>query len=324
MALTTAKRSWDVERDGKRYHVEMEDEYFFGRRVLRVNGEVVYAGRTILSDHSGTYQFDLGGRPAFLKIRTNGLKYFYDLVTEPAAEAVRLVDPKDLVQRPPSLARAVYQVIFGIGLAAALIILTDGRLYREPLVALAGTPVQAVVTRGITGARDTHRIEYQFGVGGRTYRYTGFVSSERFEAARRTGLVDVRYLAVLPDVNAFAPQLSDLGTDALLLAIVALGGGLVALDGVEEILRYVVWRRLSVSGADGVGHVTGVRTLRSRYGLAVGYVVEYSYEAGLAGALRGYSGAFGLGATIRYPVGAPVRVRYDPERPRDSILLTSN
>ena len=59
VGFTTARRAWDIERNGRTYRVEMEDEYFLGRRMVRVDGNVVYFGRTVLSDHSGAYQFDL-------------------------------------------------------------------------------------------------------------------------------------------------------------------------------------------------------------------------------------------------------------------------
>jgi uncharacterized protein DUF3592/FAIM1 (Fas apoptotic inhibitory molecule) protein len=323
MGLTTAKRSWDVERDGKRYRVEMEDEYFLGRRVVRVNDEVAYTGRTVLADHSGAYEFDLAGRPAFLKIRTNGIRYFYDLVTDSlAAEPTRPIDPKDLVQRPPNLVAAAAQFLISVSIAVGLVILTDGRLYSEPLVAVAGAPVDAVVTRATTSSKGAHRLEYRFTVDGHTYGHGTFASEERFDAALSSGIVAVRYLQSAPDVSALVPQPSDLGVDVLLLVIIVTGGGWTALGALAEVRRYAVWQRLSAGGSDTMGTVTRVRTLRTAYGVVTGCVLEYSYEAGNTTSLHGRSGAFGMSAAVQYPIGTSVHVRYDSDRPRDSILVT--
>jgi hypothetical protein len=323
VGITTARRTWNVERNGRTYRVEMEDEYFFGRRVVRVNGNVAYSGRTVLSDHSGVYQFDLGGEPAFLKISTNGFRYYYDLVTQPfgTAELRKVPNPKALVQQPPSLATSAGFVLVAVAMAAALVFLADGRLWSEPAVAFAGVPLDATVTRATITTRDAHRIEYRFQVGSRSFGHGGNTSTERYERAVSLGVVPIRYLAIAPEVSALATEPGDLIIDTLIGILFAAGAGWYLLSAAQAFGDYRVWRRLSTTGVDTVGRVTGVRTLRNRYMHAVGCVVDYTYNASF-GELRGHSGRFALDAAMYYPVGTAVRVRYDPDRPGDSILLT--
>ena len=185
---------WDVERDGKKYRVEMEDEYFFGRRVVRVDGVVAYSGRTVLSDHSGAYQFDLGGRPAFLKISTNGFTYSYDLVTDvPNISTPRrsTAGPVSLTQRAPTIGAIVALLAFGLGALVAIDLTADGRAWREPAVALLGTPANARVIGAGTTSRDARRIRYRFEVGGHSFTHEGYVSRERYDLARASGMVPI-------------------------------------------------------------------------------------------------------------------------------------
>lgn len=304
----------------------MEDEYFFGRRVVRVNGNVVHSGRTVLSDHSGAYQFDLAGEPAFLKISTNGFRYYYDLVTQPSASAGSRegAKPKGLVQKPPSLATSAVSVVVALALAAALVFLADGRVWREPAVAIAGVPVDAVVTRATTTTRDARRIDYRFQVGSRSFTHAGYVSRERYESALSVGVVPIRYLEIAPEVSAFAAEPGDLIFDVLFGIVLAASAGSYLVSAAKVFGDYRVWRRLSTTGVDTVGRITRVRTVRNRYMLAVLCVFEYTYDAAAYGELRGHSGGFALDAPMYYPVGSAVRIRYDPDRPRDSILLTSS
>jgi hypothetical protein len=324
VGLTTARRSWTVNRNGRTYRIDMEDEYFFGHRVVRVNGNVAYSGRTVLSDHSGAYQFDLGGEPAFLKISTNGFRYYYDLVTQPSAsaESRRGPSPKELAQQPPNLAEGAVSVVVAIAMAAALVLLADGRLWREPLVAVAGVPVDAVVTRAAITTRDARRIDYRFQVGSKSFGHAGFISEERYERALSRGVVPVRYLATAPDVSAFDAEPGDLIFDILFGLLLAASAGWYLLSAAYVFGDHRVWRRLSTNGVDTVGRITRVRTIRNRFMVAVGCVLEYTYDAAGSGELRGHSGRFALDAAMHYPVGSAVRVRYDPDRPNDSILLT--
>jgi hypothetical protein len=326
VGLTTARRDWTVTRNGRTYRVEMEDEYFFGRRVIRVNGNVAYSGRTVLSDHSGAYQFDLGGEPAFLKISTNGFRYYYDLVTQPStsAESGKGPSPKELAQQSPNLAESAVSVVVAVAMAAALALLADGRLWREPLVTFAGVPVDAVVTRAGTTTRDARRIDYRFRVGAKTFGNAGFISKERYERALSLGVVPIRYLAIAPEISTFDVEPGDLIFDTLFGIVLAAGMGWHLVSAAHVIGDYRLWRRLSTAGVDTVGRITGVRTLRNTYMLAVGCLFDYTYDAAASGELRGHSGRFALDAATHYPVGSAIRIRYDPDRPSDSILVTPN
>ena len=323
MGLTTARRTWNVERNGTTYRVEMEDEYFFGRRVVRVNGNVAYSGRTVLSDHSGAYQFDLGGEPAFLKISTNGFRYYYDLVTQPfgTAELRKVPNPKELVQQPPSLAGSAVSVAFALAIAAALAFGYDGRLWREPTVAFAGVPLDATITRATITDRDARHIEYRFQVGPKSFGHGGYISQERYERALSVGIVPIRYLVIAPEVSALAAEPGDLIFDTFFGIFLAACAGWYLWGAAQAFGDYRVWKRLSTSGVDTVGRIIGVRTIRNQYMVAIGCIFEYTYQADF-GELRGRSGRFAVNAPMYYPVGSTVRIRYDPERHADSILLT--
>ena len=110
--------------------------------------------------------------------------------------------------------------------------------------------------------------------------------------------------------------------DVLFSVFLAAMAGSFLLSGARTFGDYRTWKRLSVAGVDTDGRVTRVRTLRNRYMAAVGCAFEYAYTASAFGEFRGHSGSFGLDAAMRYPVGSRVPIRYDPDRPGDSILLT--
>src|SRR5439155_18970445 len=114
----------------------------------------------------------------------------------------------------------------------------------------------------------------------------------------------------------------DLIFDVLFSLLLAAMAGSFLVSAARTFGDYRIWKRLSTMGVDTVGRVTRVRTLRNRYMAAVGCAFEYAYTAAAAGELRGHSGSFALDAAMHYPVGSPVRIRYDPNRPGDSIMRT--
>jgi hypothetical protein len=202
-----------------------------------------------------------------------------------------------------------------------MVVLSDGRMWREPAVAVAGVPVDAAVTRALTTTSGSHRIDYRFQVGARSFSRAVLTSEERYERARSLGVIPVRYLAVAPEVNAIAPDLGDLLVDAALaLGIIAFTGWTLVVAA-RDLHVYRVWKRLSATGVDAIGRVTRVGAVRNEFRLVTGCVVEYAYSGSASGELRGHSAAFPLDAAVYFPVGTPVRIRYDPDRPADSILL---
>ena len=322
MGLTTARRTWTVERNGRTYVVEMEDEYFLGRRVVRVNGDIVHTGRQLLSDHSGAYQFDLGGEPAFLKISTNGLRYYYELVTQ--ATLAVMPAGREIAQQPPSIAGSALLTLWALALAATIVWVADGRLWREPAVAAGGVRVDAVVTGAETTSRGARRIAYRFEVGPDSFTHEGYIPEERYERARSSGLVPIRYLAAAPQVNSFDPDADEVIFDVLVGLLLAACSVYFLKGAVQNVGAYQVWKRLSATGVETMGRITGVGRIRDRFMTATGCSFEYSYADASSGEHRGRSGTFTLDAAMRYPVGGPVRIRYDPDKPGDSIMLTPN
>jgi hypothetical protein len=207
-------------------------------------------------------------------------------------------------------------------MVAALFLLADGRLWREPAVAVAGVPVDAIVTKAGRTTSDARRIEYHFQIGSRSFAHEAFISRERYDRALSLGVVPVRYLTIAPEVSAFVPEPGDLLFDAVFSLFLAAMAGSFLVSATRTFGDYRIWKRLSTMGVDTLGRVTRVRTLRNGYMVAVGCVFEYAYPAAASGELRGHSGRFPLDAAMHYPIGSPVRIRYDPDRSADSILLT--
>src|SRR6267378_1257870 len=147
LAMFVARRHWTVERNSRRYEVDMADEYFLGHRVVRVNGEVAYEGRTVLSDHTGAYQFDLGGSPAFLRIRTNGFTYSYDLIVDGRSfETGKPLELKGQDLRPhssPSL--TILSGVFFGGLLVFGVFFVGERLTTDAAVAVAGLDAEGII-----------------------------------------------------------------------------------------------------------------------------------------------------------------------------------
>src|SRR6266542_3670338 len=298
MAFTVAHRRWDVERGGRTYLVQLEDEYFLGKRVIRVDGRVAYEGRTILSDHSGMYQFDLGGSPAFLKISTNGLTYSYTLILDGASAEHQPppIDKADLVQQLPTPLDMVGSAAWMIGLVAILLWIGDGRLWREPLVTVAGTPVVAEVLTKRIDSRGGRSVQYRFSAGGRTFTRIAILSPAEYDSAAATGRVPIRYLAVAPDVSAPQTEPGDLLFDLALVALFAAYGVYVGLGLSEELRMYRTARRLRAFGSDATAHVTGSSLTRNRGGIVTGCVLRYAYRGPEFTEHTGRTGRFGLGA----------------------------
>ena len=245
--MFVARRKWTVVRSGRTFHIESADEYFFGERVVRVDGAIAYRGRTVLSDHSGAYQFDLGGGPAYFHISSNGLRYFYDLIIDG-----RSVDTGQAVPIP------------------------DGYIGAEP-------------------------------------------------AARDVIVIDVAILAaVVVCAVLFSPVASRDVRALILLIAIAAAGAVSSVWSIRNVIHHRrVMRKLREFGVETNATITGMLGVRRGYRSRriTSYRMAYSYMDPDGATYHGGTAAIPLSTAIDWPVGSLVRIRYDPERPSDSLFV---
>ncbi|HEY6958561.1 MAG TPA: DUF3592 domain-containing protein [Candidatus Limnocylindria bacterium] len=321
---TVARRHWDVVRDGRTYRVDMEDEYFLGKRVVRVDGRVAYEGRQVLSDHSGTYEFDLGGAPAFLRISTpDMIRYRYELLAgdgvAPSDASSGAPDSRDLVQRYPTLLSSLGAIPMIAITIAVLALAGEGRLWKDPVLLVTGLDTQARVT-SVQTPRGAHLLHYQFVTDSGAYAGAIYATDSEFALVQASGLVGIRYSRVWPAINGRRAGTGDLVFDLALLALFGFVAYTYAAAMVGGIQQAAVVRRLRDHGIETSARIAGVRTYRSAYMIVTGWALDYEY-ATIDGTHRGRSGILGKSALVTWPIGTNVRIRYDPERPDESVFV---
>ncbi len=303
----------------------MEDEYFLGKRVVRVDGHIAYQGRTILSDHSGLYEFDLGGGPAFLHIRTNGFRYFYDVIIDERSISTGAPLDIELARQPPS--STTEQLIGGLAVMISVLVLllfAGPQIWNDVRLTVDGKIVDAnVISRTIVPGRNpSPQIGYAFPIDDVVYTGRMFVSDDDYRRLHLGDAVRVVYLRSDPSINQRPRQPIEQLLGAGIIALVVWG----AVSGAREVRRGLhargAARRLRQRGVDTDGTVTGAFARRGRGFAVIGFNLSYDYtdEAGVARHGRS-TAAYGLGALLRWPVGSRVRIRIDPERPADSEFL---
>jgi len=320
--MPVARRQWTVDRAGRTYHVDMADEYFLGERVVRVDGHVAYRGRTMLSDHSGIYEFDLGSAPAFFEIKTNGLRYFYDLIVDGISmnSGTRVDDTP--VAIPTSTANAIVGFVATLGLVAAFVVLAGPRLWADARIAVDGVTTDAQVTsKTIAGPKSDHIIGYSFDTTTGTFVGQMFVSDDEYLKLHVGDRVRVAYLRSDPSVNQ---RPLDVVSYIVLLGVVALFIGLpvsqaLAVAGAVRDSR--TRRGLAARGQETRGQITAIGSVRGRYATVLGCRFGYTYADQNGVEHRGWSGGYKFPALYRWPIGTAVRVRYDPEHPAESSFL---
>src|SRR5688572_952105 len=105
------RRSWKFDLADGHHVVDLEHGYFFGRRKLTIDGVTTVQRGTPLTDHSGEYPIPLAGHDSRLRIRTDGLRYFYDLVVD--GRSITSGQPAGTPPRP-MVGSAGYLRAFGV------------------------------------------------------------------------------------------------------------------------------------------------------------------------------------------------------------------
>lgn len=73
-----AKRQWTVQLEDGIHTIELDHKYWSGKRLITVDGAVVYEGRQTFIDFGSTHPINVAGKPGFIRIETNGLTFSYD------------------------------------------------------------------------------------------------------------------------------------------------------------------------------------------------------------------------------------------------------
>jgi hypothetical protein len=76
-----ATRTWTVDVDATPHTVEVQHGYWFGKRVIRLDGHTIHDSRKFW-DTGSEHRFDLGGHPCILKIRNSPFHYDYELFVD--------------------------------------------------------------------------------------------------------------------------------------------------------------------------------------------------------------------------------------------------
>ena len=73
-----AKKTWAFEIEGEEHTVELEHKAFSGRRIIRVDGNLL-ENHSELLDVGKQYPFQIGGHEGVVHVQTNGFTFNYDL-----------------------------------------------------------------------------------------------------------------------------------------------------------------------------------------------------------------------------------------------------
>lgn len=75
-----AKRIWTVEAADGTHRIELEHNYVWGHRVIRVDQQVVYQSGARLFDKGSSHQIQIGDQTGRIEITSNGFSFRYDLI----------------------------------------------------------------------------------------------------------------------------------------------------------------------------------------------------------------------------------------------------
>ena len=315
-----ARRRWDLDLPDGRHVVELVHGYFTGRRTIIVDGVTTKQRGAPLSDHSGIYPFPFEGHRAALQISTNGLSYRYELIVDGrSAES-----GESATFSRPYYGGPVAQMVFGllmVVISLPVLLLSAKSGYDEWRYHTgAASAVGIVEDRRVTGGRTTsYQLSYVFTDRTGALRHgRGMVSRAAYDQATPGTRLRVEYLPEDPDVNRFAGRDE---TPAIVGVIAieafALGLGLRALA--RGIRRRGFLRRIAMNGAPITATITKVTTAAVRgYGRTV--TLEYAYDDPEGRTRKGRSPYMYPAEADRHPVGSPVQVVIDPDRPGESYL----
>lgn len=80
-----AKKEWIFELEDGQHTVELEHSYFSGKRVIRVDGNLLESSTKVqhaLIDTGSEHKFNIGTHPCVVTISSNGITFKYDLIID--------------------------------------------------------------------------------------------------------------------------------------------------------------------------------------------------------------------------------------------------
>jgi hypothetical protein len=317
-----ARRHWEFDLADGRHVVDFVHGYFFGKRTITVDGTTTTQRSWPLTNHAGEYRFPLGSHDARVRITTNGLKYFYDLVVD--GHEITNEKGTGPVARPPIGGPGSQRVAAAVIVLFALPMLAfggkgayDEYRYHTASATAVGTVQDKRVVSGRYG--DSYRLTYVFVDGNATtQRGSGDVSRTVYDRARAGSRFNVQYLPDEPGINRFTGKDDTLPITGLLaFGVSALAYGTYMF--VARSRRVAAIKRISTAGQPVTATVTKVKRGQIQH-IAKTVTIEYEYEDPFGRRQRGRGPLMYPGEAARYTVGGSVRVLIDPDRPGDSVL----
>ena len=71
-------KTWTIELDSKRHTIDLVHGFWSGRRVIRIDGNIIHKSWKFL-DTGSEHRFDVAGHAYILKIRNSPFHYDYEL-----------------------------------------------------------------------------------------------------------------------------------------------------------------------------------------------------------------------------------------------------
>lgn len=317
-----AKRHWEFDLEDGHHVVDLVHGYFLGTRTFVVDGAKTVQRTIPFTNHSGEHPFPLPAHDARVRITTNGLKYFYDLVVD--GREIRTGDEAGAVARPrmggPGSERFFGAIIVLIAIPTLAFFGKSGYdeyRYHTASATAVGTVQDKRVVTGRYG--DSYRLTYLFlDKSAATHRGSDDVSRATYNQARPGSTYTVRYLPDEPGINRFS------GKDDTLLAagFITLGAGGLAFGAYMLVTghkRLAAVERINNGGEPVSATVTKLRKTQLQH-VGKTVTIEYEYDDSFGRRRRGRGPLMYPAEAARYTVGGPVRVLIDPDRPGDSLL----
>lgn len=179
------------------------------------------------------------------------------------------------------------------------------------------------IVRADSDSSTQYRITFRYRTeAGQTVEGDQQVAVATWERLTERGPVDVFYLPGSSDPARLEPGSDPVGA----LIFLAFGVGLTAVGGTlfgRALLRLMRSRRLLRSGVDADATVSAVEQTDVSFNRRQQFRVRYDYRDSAGGTHAGDSGYLEWEEASAWKVGDTVAVRYDPQRPNESLWMGS-